>query len=289
MVSTETPRSPATSRRRWRLGRRWRSVLVLPALLAAVVALPTDSASAGPGRSTAAKPTIVLVHGAWADASSFTPVTRRLQRDGYTVLVPANPLRGLASDAAYIASYVNQRTSGPVVLVGHSYGGAVVTNAALAAPRVRSLVYIDAFAPEAGESLQSILQDFGAAPDPSSVFDIVGFPGAAAGDADIYFKPAVFPVAFGNGLSARENAVLAASQKPLSLHAFGEKSGPPAWKTLPSWYVVGTADRVVPPPLQLQMANRAHSTVSMVDAGHLSMLVRPGFVEHVIERAASAP
>jgi pimeloyl-ACP methyl ester carboxylesterase len=127
------------------------------------------------------KPTIVLVHGAWADGSSWDGVTRALQSQGYTVLVPPNLLRGLTEDAAYIASFLAQRTSGPVVLVGHSYGGAVITNAGAAAGDVRALVYVNAFMPDEGETVLQILEGSGSAlavADPTTVFDIAGYPGA---------------------------------------------------------------------------------------------------------------
>ena len=152
--------------------------------------------------SAAAKPTIVLVHGAWADASSFAPVTALLQRDGYTVLNAPNPLRGLAADAASVAAFVNQATTGPVVLVGHSYGGAVITNAATQAPRVKALTYVDAFAPDAGET---VVQLTGAQPGSAlagDAFDAVQDPALPAGDVDLYVKRALFPKAFAAHLPA---------------------------------------------------------------------------------------
>src|SRR6185295_13592067 len=134
------------------------------------------------------KPTIVLVHGAWADGSSWNPVSTELQAQGFTVLTPPNLLRGVAGDAAYVASFLAQRTSGPVVLVGHSYGGAVITNAGNQAGDVRALVYVNAFMPDEGESVLQILEGSSSAlavADPATVFDIAGYPGAPEGAAEV--------------------------------------------------------------------------------------------------------
>jgi pimeloyl-ACP methyl ester carboxylesterase len=236
----------------------------------------------------ATKPTVVLVHGAWADGSSWSRVAQRLQHSGYTVDVVANPLRSLAGDAAYVSA-VLRTIPGPIVLVGHSYGGAVVTNAAVASPNVKALVYVDAFIPDQGEN---VIQLAGVGPgsklggDPAQVFDFVPYPGAPAGDVDLYVKPKLFAHAFGNDLPKAEGKVLAASQRPLTLSAGTEPSGVPAWKTLPSWAVVGTIDLVIPTAGQLFMARRANSKITKIKAGHLSMLSRPAPVTKVIKRAA---
>src|SRR4029078_8953552 len=140
-----------------------------------------------------AKPTIVLVHGAWADASSWNAVASDLQGQGFTVLAPTNLLRAVAIDAPYVTSFLAQRTSGPVVLVGHSYGGFVITNAATGAENVKALVYVDAFIPDEGETVFQILGGSGSAfdiPDPTAVFDIAGYPGAPQGDAAALLTPA---------------------------------------------------------------------------------------------------
>jgi pimeloyl-ACP methyl ester carboxylesterase len=265
---------------------------VIAVALAAATALGsvgavTESASAATVGKV--KPTIVLVHGAWADASSWSPVAARLEKAGYPVYAPANPLRGLSSDAAYLTAFLKQRVKGPIILVGHSYGGAVITEAALHDPEVKALVYVDAFAPAKGENLLGILATTpGGAPDPSTLFDAVHYPGAPKGDVDLYFKTAIFPHAFGNGLPAATDAVLAAAQRPITLHALTEAAGTPAWKTLPSWYVLGTQDKVIAPSVQLMMAKRAHSHITDVASGHLSMLVHPALVESVILKAAKA-
>lgn len=262
------------------------SVAGLLALLAVVLlaAAPRPAAAAKSGHAT---PTIVLVHGAWADSSSWSGVVERLQHRGYTVRVPPNPLRGLSSDSAYLASYLGA-IAGPIVLVGHSYGGAVITNAATGDSDVKALVYIDGFAPDHGET---VVQLATARPgsaiggDPAKVFDTVPIPGAP-GDIDLYVKPSVFPNAFANDLPARTAAVLAAVQRPVAFSALVAPSGDPAWKTIPSWYLVGTADNVIPPAEQRVMAERAHAHTMEVRASHLAMVSRPAAVTRLIRKAA---
>jgi pimeloyl-ACP methyl ester carboxylesterase len=238
-------------------------------------------------RSTAAKPTVVLVHGAWADGSSWDGVVGRLQRDGYTVDVPSNPLRGVASDSAYLASYLKTVT-GPIILAGHSYGGMVITNAATGNPAVKALVYIDAFIPAQGETL---LQLAGAKPgstlaDPTKAFNFVPFTGPAGADTDLYVKPSVYRADFGADLSVQQDAILAATQEPLAASALQQPSGPPAWKTIRSFALIGTQDMVLPPAEQVFMAARAHATVVKIKASHLGLISHPDTVARLIERAA---
>jgi pimeloyl-ACP methyl ester carboxylesterase len=225
-----------------------------------------------------AKPTIVLVHGAWADGSSWNAVSTELQGQGFTVLTPSNLLRGVTTDAPYVASFLAQRTKGPVVLVGHSYGGFVITNAALAGGDVKALVYVDAFMPDEGETTLGIVGDSGSAlavPDPTTVLDVVGYPGAPEGDADAYLKPDVVHTAFAPDLPEADRWLIAASQRPLTLAANTIPSGVPAWKTLPSWAVIGTEDRIIPPAAQRRMAGRAGATITEVDSSHVSMVSHP--------------
>lgn len=273
-------------------------VLTTIAIAIVVVALSVSSAPATAQAGSKTKkslPTIVLVHGAWADASSWNGVTSRLQGDGYTVDALPNPLRGLTSDAAYIASFLNTIT-GPIILVGHSYGGAVITNAAFGNSSVKALVFVDAFVPDQGES---VLQLASTPPppgqagsclggDPTQVFNFVPYPGAPPGDADLYIKPSLFPSCFANDLPTKQAAVLAALQRPITFSALGEPSGPPAWKTIPSWYLIGTIDKVIPPYAQLFMAQRAHATIVEVKAAHPSMISHPGAATDLIEEAAHA-
>jgi len=264
-------------------------IAAVVATAAALFASSSAHAVSTKARTDSAKPTIVLVHGAWADGSSFSPVTKRLQADGYTVDVPANPLRGLASDSASIAAFLST-ISGPIVLVGHSYGGAVITNAALGNGQVKALVYVDAFIPEKGDTLIGLTEKGScfAAPPPD-VFNFVPIPGAPDGVADTYVKPNLFPGCFANGLPPRLGAELAAAQRPLASNALSEPSGEPAFDSgIPAWDVVGMNDHVITPHSQLAMAANAHAKVTEIDAPHLSMLAEPDAVTNVIEQAAKA-
>jgi pimeloyl-ACP methyl ester carboxylesterase len=236
------------------------------------------------------KPTIVLVHGAWADASSWNPVASELQSQGFTVLAPPNLLRGVPIDAPYITSFIAQRTSGPVVLVGHSYGGFVITNAAAGAENVKALVYVDAFVPDEGENVFQILGGSGSAfdiPDPTEVFDLVGYPGAPEGDAEAFLKPATVHNSFAQDLPEADRSLIAAGQRPITLSANTTPSGPGAWKDLPSWAVIGTEDRVIPPDTQRHMAERAGATITEAPGSHVSMVSQPRVTIDAILAAAA--
>src|SRR3954453_4393143 len=224
------------------------------------------------------RPTIVLVHGAWADASSWNAVASQLQGQGFTVLAPTNLLRGIAADSGYVASFLAQRTTGPVVLVGHSYGGFVTTNAASEADNVKALVYVDAFIPDEGENVFAILGGSGSAfdvPDPTTVFDLVGYPAAPEGNAEAFLKPDTVHDSFAQDLPEADRRLIAAGQRPITLGANTTPSGPGAGKSLPSWAVVGTEDRVIPPDTQRHMAERAGATVVEVAGSHVSMVSHP--------------
>jgi pimeloyl-ACP methyl ester carboxylesterase len=232
----------------------------------------------------------VLEHGAWADAASWSGVVERLQAQGYTVDAPPNPLNGLASDSAYLADFL-KTVAGPIVLVGHSYGGAVVTNAATGNANVKALVYIDAFIPDKGENgLQLISAKPGSCLDgkPTDVFNFAPFPGAPKGDYMLYIKQSLYPSCFANLVPASESAVLAATQRPIAFNAFTEKSGVPAWKTIPSWSLIGTADKVIPPAEQRVMSMRASAHITEILAPHPSMLTQPGAAATIIMQAAQA-
>lgn len=265
--------------------------LATAAVVTLALAVPTAAlAATSHSNPPQAKPTVVLVHGAWADASSFAPVTERLQRDGYTVLSAPNPLRGLSTDAASVAAFVNQATTGPVVLVGHSYGGSVITAAATSTPRVTDLVYVDAFAPATGESIVDLSKGSGSAfdTDPGTVFDAVQDPNMPTGNRDLYVKRDLFRSIFAADLNPRDAAVLSASQSPIAGGALQEQlTGAPAWQTIPSTFVIGTEDKVIPMAGQLAMAGRAHGTTVTVKADHLSMLEQPAKVTQAIEKAAT--
>jgi pimeloyl-ACP methyl ester carboxylesterase len=237
------------------------------------------------------KPTIVLVHGAWADGASWNAVSTELQGQGFTVFTPPNLLHGVAGDAAYVASFLTQRTAGPVVLVGHSYGGVVITNAGTGGGDVKALVYVDAFIPEVGETVFQILGGSGSAldvPDPTAVLDIVGYPGGPEGDAEAFLKASVVNDAFAQDLPAAERSLIVASQRPITLGANTAPTETAAWKTLPSWAVVGTEDRVIPPATQRRMAERAGSTITEVAASHVSMVSHPAAAIDAILAAVAA-
>ena len=262
------------------------------ALLAAVAVtlIVAAQSSAAPANDKNGKPTIVLVHGAWADGSSWAGVVGRLQHDGYTVDVFPTPLRGLFSDAVYLRDYLDA-ISGPIVLVGHSYGGAVITNAATGDAQVKALVYIDAFAPAQDETVvQLATAQPGSAigGDPTTVFDLVPYPGAPTGDVDLYVKQSVFPDAFANDLPAKKGAVLAATQRPVAFSALVTPSGVPAWQTIPSWDLVGTIDNVIPPAEQMFMAERAGAQITQVRASHLPMVSKPDAVTKIVLEAAAS-
>jgi len=277
-------------------------LIIATALLAVagLLAATTQAASAHSSRPQAfawdggPKPVIVLEHGAWADASSWAAVIARLQAAGFTVYAPPNPLRGLPQDSAYLQDFLTQNTAlagQPIVLVGHSYGGAVITNAAVNNSEVKALVYVDAFIPDQNETLaQLVSAQPGSclAGNPPDIFNLVPYPGAPTGDVDTYIKQSLVPGCFASGLPASQAAVIAATQRPLAASTLGEPSGPPAWKTIPSWDVIGTADRVLPPAEQIFMAKRAGAHITKVNAGHLSMIADPGVVVQVIEQAAKA-
>jgi pimeloyl-ACP methyl ester carboxylesterase len=237
-------------------------------------------------------PTVVLVHGAWADGSSWNAVAAELQGQGFTVLTPPNLLHGVAGDAAYVASFLAQRTTGPVVLAGHSYGGGVViTNAGTAGGDVKALVYVDAFIPEVGEDVFQILGGSGSAldvPDPAAVLDIAGYPGAPEGDAEAFLKPSTVHDAFAQDLPEADRWLIVASQRPITLGANTAPTQTAAWKTIPSWAVIGTEDRVIPPATQRRMAQRAGSTITEVAASHVSMVSHPAAAIDAIHAAAAA-
>jgi pimeloyl-ACP methyl ester carboxylesterase len=277
-----------------RAARHVRLRLVIPVLAAAIAALviPLSQVASAHATTRAAasagpKPTIVLEHGAWANTASWAAVIQRLQADGYTVYAPPNPLQGLPYDSAFLADFLHS-ISGPIVLVGHSYGGAVITNAATGDSQVKALVYVDAFAPDQNQTLAQLLASVpGSCAAPQNL-TVVPFPGAPAGVGDAYITQSVFPSCMANGLPAKQAQVLAADQAPIATIALAQPSGVPAWKTIPSWAVVGTADHAIPLALQLAMAKNAHARITEVNAPHLSMVADPGVVTSVILQAVRA-
>src|SRR6478609_3393692 len=203
------------------------------------------------------KPTIVLVHGAWADASSWNAVSGALRGEGLTVLSPPNLLRGAGTD-----------------------GG-----------DVRALVYVDAFIPDPGETVFEILGGSGSAlavPDPTTVLDLVGYPGAPEGDVEAFLKPDTVHNSFAQDLPEADRWLIVSSQRPIALGANIGPTGTPAWKTLPSWAVVGTEDLVIPPATQRSMAERAGATITEVAGSHVSMVSHPQVTVDAILAAVAA-
>jgi pimeloyl-ACP methyl ester carboxylesterase len=215
-------------------------------------------------------------------------VVARLQHDGYTVDVPPNPLEGLPTDSAAIRDFLDT-ISGPVILVGHSYGGAVITNAATGDTQVKALVYVDGFVPAQGQTIGQLVTAVPGSCAGGSNLALVPYPGAPVGAADAYITQAAFPSCMAGGLPAAQAAELAATQRPLSTIALTQPSGPPAWQTIPSWAVIGTGDHAIPAAELLAMARQAHARVTFIPgAPHLSMITNPGIVTQVILNAVHA-
>ena len=232
--------------------------------------------------------TVVLVHGAFADASSWNGVVPLLQGAGVQVTAPTNPLRGIAHDAAYIASFLNQ-IAGPVLAVGHSYGGAIITNAVTHAPNVVGLVYVAAFAPDEGETLMAIEGD-----SKDSVLTTVlvplKYPTGQGSETALEFaiNPTGFHDAFAADLPLEQTAVMAATQRPAAERAFSEPNGVPAWKSLPSWAAVATGDAAAGSDVVRSMAQRAGATITEVEGSHVIMISQPQAVTDVILTALKA-
>jgi pimeloyl-ACP methyl ester carboxylesterase len=234
---------------------------------------------------TTRPPTVVLVHGAFADGSSWNGVIERLRAKGVSVIAPANPLRGIAIDSAYVAGVLAD-IPGPVIAVGHSYGGAVISNAARHAKNVVGLVFVAAFATDEGERLGEVT--------PTSKDAILGsalvprqYPSTNGGEPAVEFTvdPAKFQEAFAADLSEDEAATLAATQRPVAELGFSDASGAPAWKHVPSWAVVATGDKAAGTDLTRSMAERAGATITEVDASHVVMISQPEAVTDVIFQA----
>jgi len=230
--------------------------------------------------------TVVLVHGAFADSSSWNGVTERLLAKGVQVTAAANPLRGISHDSAYVASVFGQ-IPGPVLAVAHSYGGAVITNAATGAQNVVGLVYVAAFAPDEGELLGAV-----EAGSKDSVLNSALVPHQYPTDSgtatEFTIDPAKARDAFASDVSDLDAAFIAVNQRPVSEVAFGEPSGPPAWKRLPAWAVVATGDKAAGTDVVRSHAERAGAQITEVEGSHVIMISQPDAVVAVIEAAIAA-
>ena len=231
--------------------------------------------------------TVVLVHGAFADASSWSEVIPKLQAKGLKVTAPPNPLRGISADSAYLSAVLRQ-IDGPVIAVGHSYGGAVITNAATDAPNVVGLVYVAAFAPDEGEVLGAV--EAGSTDSVlNSALVPTQYPTADGGSAtEFSIDPAKTREAFAGDLSDQQAALIAAVQRPAAELAFSEPSGAPAWKQKPSWAVVATGDKAAGADVVRSMAERAGAHITEAEGSHVIMISQPDVVVGVIMEAVAA-
>ncbi|MFE6165118.1 alpha/beta fold hydrolase [Streptomyces sp. NPDC056486] len=233
------------------------------------------------------KPTVVLVHGAFADASGFNDTIALLQKAGFPVIAPANPLRDAADDAAYISSVLDT-IDGPVILAAHSYGGFVITNAARGHAGVKALVYMGAFAPDKSESALQLADQFpGSELGSALITRPYPVPGGDPG-TDGYIDPAKFRAVFAPDLPASQARLMAVTQRPGSVQGLSGASGAPAWKTIPSWYLIPTEDRVIPPAAQRFMAKRAGSKVTEIRSSHVVMISHPEAAAKIIKSAYTA-
>jgi pimeloyl-ACP methyl ester carboxylesterase len=228
---------------------------------------------------TDAKPSIILVHGAFADATGWAKVLLLLQKDGYSVTAVQNPLKSIADDVATTKRAIESQP-GDVVLVGHSYGGAIITGAGADNPKVKALVFVAAFAPDAGEAIGALIAQYPPTPlGAGLVPDSAGF---------LYIDRAKFKEIFAKDVTEEEAAVMAATQKPVAGASFGETQTVAAWKTVPSWYIVSTQDHAINPDSERFMAKRMNATTSELDASHVSFISQPEKIVAVIKAAAEA-
>ncbi|WP_435053059.1 MULTISPECIES: alpha/beta fold hydrolase [Mesorhizobium] len=232
------------------------------------------------------KPTIVLVHGAFAESASWNGVVADLTRDGFSVIAAANPLRSVGGDAAHVASVVSS-VKGPVVLVGHSYAGAVISAMADQEANVKALVYVAAFEPDVGESSLELTGKFPGSTLGPALAAPVNLPN---GEQDLYIQQDKFPAQFAADVPEADARLMAAAQRPVNQAALADRAVRAAWKTIPSWSIYGAADRNIPPAAMAFMADRAHArkTVVVPGASHLVMVSHPQEVAALIEDAANA-
>ncbi|WP_089099689.1 alpha/beta fold hydrolase [Streptomyces hyaluromycini] len=286
-VSRE-PRKPRTSRASLRTVKaaRWGAALLALSGTTSVLAPVTAQAGGPSGDPGRAKPTIVLVHGAFADASSWSGVVQRLQQNGYTVAAPANPLRGVAQDSAYLASFLKSIT-GPIILAGHSYGGEVISQAAVGNANVKALVYINAIMPDAGESQAVLAAKFAPAPLAQALKQVPFRNADGTTGTDVYIQPDRLRQVFAADLPRSQADIMAATQRPIAMSAFADKLTGAAWRTKPVYALVGKKDRAVNPSLELFEAKRANARKTVeIDSSHVSLVSHPQAVKDLIVNAA---
>ncbi|WP_327178899.1 alpha/beta hydrolase [Streptomyces sp. NBC_01335] len=273
-----------------------RRTMTLSAVAGAAALGATGIAHAAPSKTSAAArvpepkeqlPTIVLVHGAFVDASSWTPVVQRLQRQGHRVVVPPNPLRGVAGDAAYVRSVLDG-IDGPVLLAGHAYGGSVISRAAVGSAQVKGLVYIAAFVPDVGESAAGLSDRYpGSSLAGTTVVQKYPLPGGGLGD-ELVIRQDLFPQQFAAGVAKATARTMAVGQRPITVAALNEPATAAAWKKLPTWYLIATEDRNIPPKAQRWMAARAKAHTITVHAPHAVPVSDPRAVADLLDKAAHA-
>ena len=257
----------------------FRKTLLMSALPASAMLMAATPSQA----QSSERPTIVLVHGAFNESSSWAGVIREIP-DGYRVIAAANPLRGVKSDSSYLASLIDS-IKGPVVLVGHSFSGMMITNAATGKSNVKALVYVAALAPDAGETANDLLSKFPGGTSGSALGPPVDLGGGAH---DVYVQQEKFHAQFAADVSASTAKIMAVTQRPIVDTAFGEQSGPPAWKSIPSWFIYGTGDKNLPVATTAFMAKRAgaQKVVEIKGASHLLMVSHPRETAQLILEAA---
>lgn len=294
MTQATTPSTPTNPRRSRSLRRTVvfaLSALALTAIPIAAHAVTGPTATTASTRSAGAtthdgpKPTVVLVHGAFADSSGWYGVMDKLRKDGYPVRALDTPLRGLNSDAAYIRGILDS-IKGPIILVGHSYGGGVITNAAAGDPDVKALVYVAALVPDAGETLGDVTAHPVAHPIPALPLQAVSITQAdGTQDTELTLDPSQFRAFFAPDVSPGKAANMADAQSPINAAAFNQPSAAAAWRTIPSWYLVAKQDHILSPDLERWMAKRAGAHTVEINSSHAAMVSHPGAVKNLIEQA----
>ena len=236
---------------------------------------------------TTTRPTVVFVHGAWADNSGFDGSIRALRGRGFGAIGASNPLRELRSDAAYVAALLGS-IEGPIVMVGHSYGGAVISNAATGKDQVQALVYINGWVPDEGESLIQLAELNEGSLIPDALHPVAYKTADGSDVVDLYIDQEKFRAAFAGDVDPETAQVMAVAQRPFTEAAFGSLSGPVAWRSVSSWYLLGTEDRAIPPATQRYMAERANAAIVEIPASHASMVSQPDAVTELILTAVNA-